>query len=84
MSHVTEKRNNVHGAHSRDFFMSISNVVERAINLINEAARVVVQLVGSEHKRWNDDMFWGRRRRWVASGGGCEEEPEEGEAVPHR
>jgi hypothetical protein len=36
---------------------------ERAINMVNEAARVVVQLVGSEHKRRNDDVFWGRRRR---------------------
>ena len=36
--------------------------------LVNEAAaRVVVKFVGSEHKRWNDDVFWGgrrRRRRW--------------------
>ena len=43
--------------------LSVGNVVERAINMVNEAARVVVQLVGSEHKRWNDDVFWGRRRR---------------------
>ena len=43
--------------------LSVGNVVERAINMVNEAARVVVQLVGSEHKRRNDDVFWGRRRR---------------------
>jgi hypothetical protein len=31
--------------------------------VLNEAAGVVVQLAGSEHKRWNDYVMWGRRRR---------------------
>ena len=51
------------GALDKVGVLSVGNVVERAINMVNEAARVVVQLVGSEHKRRNDDVFWGRRRR---------------------
>ena len=51
------------GALDKVGVLSVGNVVERAINMVNEAARVVVQLVGSEHERWNDDVFWGRRRR---------------------
>ena len=43
--------------------LSIGSVVERAINMVNEAARVVVQVVGSDHKRGNDHVVWGRRRR---------------------
>jgi hypothetical protein len=34
--------------------LSIGTVVKRAINMVNEAARVIVQLVGSEHKRRNE------------------------------
>ena len=55
------------GALDKVGVLLVGNVVERAINMVNEAARVVVQLVGSEHERWNDDVFWGRwrrRRRW--------------------
>ena len=51
------------GALDKVGVLSVGNVVERAINMVNEAARVVVQLVGSERKRRNDDVFWGRRRR---------------------
>ena len=53
------------GALNKVGVLSVGNVVERAINVLNEAARVVVQLVGSEHKRWNDDVLWGMRWRRV-------------------
>ena len=51
------------GALDKVGVLSVDNVVEIAINTVNEAARVVVQFVGSEHKRRNDDVFWERRRR---------------------
>jgi hypothetical protein len=51
------------GALDKVGVLPVGNVIERAINMVNEAARVAVQLVGTEHKRRNDDVFWRRRRR---------------------
>jgi hypothetical protein len=51
------------GALDKVGVLSVGSDVERAINMVDEAARVVVQFVGSDHEGRNDDMFWGRRRR---------------------
>lgn len=39
----------------------VGRIVERAVNMVNEVARVVVQVVGSDHKRGNDHVVWGVR-----------------------
>jgi hypothetical protein len=72
------------GALDKMGVLSVDSVVERAINVINEAARVVVQLVGS--------MNGGMTTCPGGKGGGGDvgcgmwrgEEAEEGETVPHR
>jgi hypothetical protein len=55
----------VHGGEDRALDqvgeLSVGRVVERAINIT--AARVIVQVVGSDHKRGNDHVVWGRQRR---------------------
>jgi hypothetical protein len=51
------------GALDKAGVLSIGSDVERAINMVDEAASVVVQLVGSDHEGRNDDIFRGRRRR---------------------